>query len=107
MALLKVMDEISNELDHKNHSIGIFIDLSKAFDTVDHSLLCQNLEYYGICGIALDWFTNYLSNRKQFVNLSGKDSSLLTILCGSQGSILGPLLFLIYINDIVNTSEQT
>ena len=66
MTLLKLMDEISNELDHKNHSIGIFIDLSKAFDTINHALLCQKLEYYGIRGIALDWFTNYLSNRKQF-----------------------------------------
>ena len=59
MALLKLMDEISNELDNKNHSIGIFIDLSKAFNTIDHVLLCQKLEYDGIRGIALDWFTNY------------------------------------------------
>ena len=94
MALLKLMDEISNELDKKNHSIGIFIDLSKAFDTIDHALLCQKLEYYGIRGIALDWFNNYLSNRKQFVNLNGKDSSLLTVLCRvPQESILGHCSF--------------
>ena len=73
MALLKLMYEISNELGHKNHSIGIFIDLSKAFDIIDHALLCQKFEYYGIRGIAFDWFTNYLSNTKQFVNLNGKD----------------------------------
>ena len=81
---------------------------SSALDTIDHALLCPKLEYYGIRGIALDWFTNYLNNRKQFVNLNVIDSSLLTILCGvPQESIPGSLLFLIYINDIVNTSKLT
>ena len=84
MALLELMNEISNELDNKNHSFGILVDLSTAFDTIYHALLCQKLEYYGICGIALDWFTNYFSNKKQF-NLNGIDSSLLIILCGPSG----------------------
>ena len=83
MALIKLMDEISNELHNKNLLVVTFIDLSKAVSTIDHALLCQKLEYYGIRGIALDWFTNYLNNRKQFVNLNGIDSSLLTILCRS------------------------
>ena len=59
MSLLKLIDERSNELDNKNHSIVIFIDLSKAFDNIDHALLRQKFEYYGIRIIALDWFTNY------------------------------------------------
>ena len=68
----------------------------------------QKLDYYGIRGIALDWFTNYLRNRKKFVNLNCIDSSLITTLGGvAQGSFLEPSLFLIYIKDIVNTSELT
>ena len=106
MALLKLIDNISEEIDNKNFFIGVFIDLSKAFDTINHDILIKKWNSYGIRGIALEWLKNYLTNRLQYVSINCTYSSFLPITCGvPQGSILGPLPFILYINDIVSTSN--
>ena len=69
MALLDLVDKISCSLDDKLYSIGVFMDLSKAFDTVDHTILLDKLQLYGVRGLACDWLKNYLNNRKQFVQI--------------------------------------
>ena len=83
-----------------------FRDFSKAFDTVDHQILLTKLDYYGIRGVVKDWFTSCLSNRSQFVSLGAINSNTQTVSCGvPQGSVLGPLLLLIYVNDFHNCSK--
>ena len=100
-ALFSITEKIREALDNNNFACGIFIDLQKAFDTVDHNILLQKLNHYGIRGVANDWFNSYLSNRSQFVSIYGFKSKTKNISIGvPQGSLLGPLLFLIYINDL-------
>ena len=99
-------DYILQEIDKGNFCCGVFMDLSKAFDTIDHHILLQKLYLYGIRGLPLQWFHSYLSNRKQYVVVDGVESTQLDVNLGvPQGSVLGPLLFLIYVNDIVNSSN--
>jgi len=100
-AVMEVLDNIYQSCDNSETTIGIYLDLQKAFDTVNHSILLQKLEIYGVRGIIQKWFKSYLSNRKQYTVLSNHESELESISCAvPQGSVLSPLLFLIYINDI-------
>ena len=106
MALIDLVDKISSNMDHKKYNIGVFLDLSKAFDTIDHNILLNKLQCYGVRGNACNWFKSYLNNRRQYVSYNKADSKYMTITCGvPQGSKLGPLLFILYINDIENVSD--
>ena len=106
IALFNLSQKVSNFLDNKLSALGIFVDLTKAFDTIDHGILLKKVEYMGVRGIALKWVASYINNRKQYVNFLNENSSYADVVCCvPQVSINGPLLFIIYINDICNISN--
>ena len=99
--LLKCTYDWFNGIDKGLLTGMIFIDLKKAFDTVDHEILCKKLAHYGVLGRELSWFKSYLANRRQYCRVNGVDSNMENIEVGvPQGSCLGPLLLLVYINNL-------
>ncbi len=106
LALISLLDCVTSALDKNEHALCLFIDLSKAFDTVNHSILLNKLNILGIRGIAHELIKSYLNHRMQYVDVDGVSSDLLNITCGvPQGSVLGPLLFLLYVNDMHTSAK--
>ena len=107
LAIIELVEEITTAIDEGKTTVGVFIDLKKAFDTVDHNILVKKLEHYGIRGLAKNWVCSYLENRRQYVCINDSNSECLDVKCGvPQGSILGPALFILYVNDMCNVSKS-
>ena len=106
-AIISMVEKVNQDLDTGKVLFGVFLDLEKAFDTVDHKILLDKIFKYGVRGNILNWFKSYLSNRKQYVNWHGSNSEIETVSCGvPHGSILGLLLFILYVNDLSKVSNK-
>ena len=106
LAIIQLVDQINNNFEKDQYTLGVFIDFSRTFDTVDHKIFIAKLENYGIKEINLLWFKSYIESCKQFIQYNISSTSYKSIICGVlQGSILGLLLFLIYINDLHEASN--
>ena len=105
-AILQLVEQINQPFGKKGYALGVFADLSKAFHSFDHQILLKKIEYYGIAGNNLRWFENYLKDRKQYISLKHNSIKKATVTCGvPQGSILGSLLFLLYVNGLRHASK--
>ena len=105
-AILQLVEQINQSFEKNEFTLGMFVDLSKAFDTVDHQILLKKLEYYGIARNNLRCFENYLKDRKQFISFEHNSTKKATVTRSvPQGSIIGPLLLLLYVNDLHHASK--
>ena len=100
------MNQLTDAFSQEKYNLGIFIDLSNAFDTVNHNILLEKLKAYGIQSENPKWFRSYLSNRKQFISYDDSKTEMKIVKCVVlQGPILGPLFFLIFVNDLSNSTK--
>ena len=106
-ALIEFIDNVYSSLDSKHSTIAVYLDFSKAIDTVNHNILMSKLLHNGVRGVMQHWFESYLINRKQYVSIKNCNSCMSNITLGvTQGSVLGPVLFLFYINYMYGSSNQ-